>query len=174
MKKICCLLLSMLLLVGIVSPFASALYDTPSTPKEVYLEPEQIDENTFAFRDEDGNILAILNKDNDTAEKPVSTRATVYGLIWDLRPSSYQRDTRKFSAIDSVHIYYDVSFLTSGATYIGYYADRPDTYYWLDIKYIYGAKGDVYIGGGTNIYFAIKNASDHSIRYEGKYSTAPF
>lgn len=177
MKKLGSLLLALSLLGGIMIPTASAL-EVQSAPREVYLEPEQIDEETIVYRDENGEILAISkpagpsNSDSDLI--PLSTNATVYGFSCTLSPSKYKHDTRKFNATDSVTIYFDVDFSRSGDTYIGYYADRPDTYYWLNTTYTNGARNYVLIGGGTNVYFAIKNASNYSIKYDARYSTAEF
>ena len=175
MRKIGSFLLALSLLVGIMILTAAA-QETQPAPREVYLEPEKIDEETIVYRDENGDILAISKPaDNrSNALLPLSTNATVYGASWTLSPSQYRHDTRKFNATNSVTIYFDVDFSRTGETYIGYYADRTDTYYWLNDPYTYGAKNYVIIGGGTNIYFAIKNSSNYNITYDARYSTAPF
>lgn len=54
-----CLLFVTVLLAGMVSVQAYAYYEDELSPTEVFLTPEQVDENTYFYRDESGKVVAV-------------------------------------------------------------------------------------------------------------------
>lgn len=173
MKRMFTAILTAVMLISITIPYAAAV-NTASGPKEVFMEPEQIDENTFVYRDENGEIVATQVLLDETDESMPVTRATVYGAHWTLAPSRYEHDTKTFDARNNIYIYYHVDFSRSGDSYAGYYDHSVDTYRWLGDPVSYGMHGWVLIGGSSAVSFAIKNASNSTITYDARYSTAPF
>ena len=58
-KRLVCLLFVTVLLAGMVSVQAYAYYEDELSPTEVFLTPEQVDENTYFYRDESGKVVAV-------------------------------------------------------------------------------------------------------------------
>lgn len=144
---------------------------------EVFLEPTQVDANTYEYYDENGTLMGTLvvgSEEEDSPASAATTRATSYRIDWDVPRGSYTHgsvdlDTTK----TATEVYYKVIFVHTGRTFVGYYHTGSQTYYWFNPPSSSGLNGHFLCATSHKINFALKNDSNSPMTYIGAYSLSP-
>ena len=175
MKRISCFTLVMLLACSLLAFPVCAYEEGEEASSEIYLEAEPIGDNRYAYRNEQGEIIAIMEDITDVEVPPTSARATIWGIKWTLKPSEKKYDSaRPLDSLDGVQVYVDIDFSTTGDSYIGFYVPSRDEYYWFDNVGTSGFQRKLTIYSVNPIYLAIENSSRRTITYTGRYSLDEF
>lgn len=157
----------------IVDEAASAAVIAEENAAEVYLDPVQIDENTYEYYDEDGALFVTLSTGSEAAnEMRSSTRATPtkYNLNWQIPAKDKTHGTQLLDSVVAVaEIHHNVTCLNNTLTYVGYYHTGNNTYYWLNPPSSSKLDGYILLGTSHKVYFALKNDGNIIANYGGTY-----
>lgn len=175
LRRILTLALAMMLMATLlVCPASAYEAEVQETPKEVYLEPQQIGENLYAYYDEAGELLATKRvlTEEEYLEK---TRAVVRNIRWSLPDGGYKHDTMDLDATEeTIKIYTSIDFNRKGITYIGFYHPKYNQYTWQSDFFTDGIHLEITYASTDITNLALKNASGATMIYDGRYSLAPF
>lgn len=140
---------------------------------EVYLTPIQVGENTYEYRDANGELVATLvtTDDSDDNVSAIASDKTTRSIRWLSRPGEIVQSNNSIDITSpGVDIEYDIRFSPSGLSRLGYYSEGSQQYSWLDVRSTTRFHGTLSISGSHPIYLAIKNECDNRITYYGEYS----
>ena len=169
MKRIVSIFLVAMFVICVAAAPAEAFSGEENTPTEVFLEPEQIDENTFCYRDENGDIIAYW--ENLSGEEYAATRAsngeTVY---WQLRKDEFEHGDYYFNTEDGVTVVVEIDSSSSRATaYLGTYHGRSNKYSWFNTPSTNGFHTRLTFAGTVSLTMAIKNEGPAPSTFDGYY-----
>lgn len=162
-------------------PDARVVVDEPASPeiiaaenaKEVYLDPVQIDENTYEYYDEDGVLFGTLVTGPEAASEILSaTRAdpVKYQLNWQIPAKDKTHGTQLLDSVIAVaEIHHNVTCLNSTLTFVGYYGSGDNTYHWINPPSSSKLDGYFLLGSAHKVYFALKNDGNTLGYYGGTY-----
>lgn len=179
-RKFLSLMLACCMFMGLLLPVSAAEHvnvdygvDGSLTAEQVYIEPVQIDENTYHYYDENGELLAMYIADAHDVY-PASTNATVYNINWTIPGGGI-----KYSNVDldttqgATNVYYRVYFTTGVLTYVGNYFSYADRYYWYNPPKTESFTGYYVCATSHPINFALKNDGHFTTQYTGGFSLSP-
>lgn len=180
-KKLISILCAAALLVSAL-PAAAATAETSCidcgvegsvTATEVYIKPIQIDESTYHYYDEDGELLAIFIADSEE-DQAVSPRATRYNISWNIGANSAKHSPVELDTTNGpTNVYCSVTPVYSTKSYIGYYKSIVDKYTWFEPPFSSTKSGSFQCASSHPINFAIKNAGNIANTYGGAFSLSP-
>ena len=169
-KRLVCLLFVTVLLAGMVSVQAYAYYEDELSPTEVFLTPEQVDENTYFYRDESGKVVAVW--ENITAEDHAIPYASNGEQVhWDIQSLGYKHGNYYFDTNGGTGIYVSIDFSPEYESYLGYYTARYNEYDWITPPSNSGFHTRLTFTGSMSFTMAIKNMGPKTCSYEGYYYT---
>lgn len=171
MKKLISLFLIAMLLGCITATHTAAISDLQSSHEEAILHPVQISETTFAYYDEDENLIAYW--ENLSEEVFLSNRTSNGERIsWAIKSGSYQHGNYYFSNADGITVEVDIDSSSSSANaYLGIYNGRADKYSWFDTPSTTGFHSRLTFTGNTSNTIAIKNVGPAASTFSGYYAT---
>lgn len=144
-----------------------------TTATEVYIEPVQINENTYHYYDEDGELLAVFIADSEETQT-VSPRATRYNISWDIGANSVKHSPVELDTTNGpTNVYCRVTPVNPTKSYIGYYKSIVDKYTWFDPPFTSTKSGSFQCASSHPINFAIKNEGNIANTYGGAFSLSP-
>lgn len=171
MKRITSLLLAALLIAGVAVTPAVAASESAEPPTEVFLAPEQIDENTFCYRDENGDIFAYWENLTEK-EYPLTRAQNGDQIYWTLAADEYEHGDYYFSTVDGVSVMVDIDSSNRQANaYLGTYNGRANKYSWLNTPSTTGFHTKLTFTGSVSLTIAIKNSGPRPSTFDGYYAT---
>lgn len=137
---------------------------------EVYLDPVKIDENTYAYYDEDGVLFGTFVVDPDAANTVAKAATTVYYFNWSIQANSYTHGDIALDTVSAVaEIHHSVLWLGGTLSYAGFYTPRVNQYAWINPPSTSRLEGYFLVGSSDKVNFALKNAGSQPSNYTGSY-----
>lgn len=171
MKRITSLLLAAMLIASVAVIPAAAVSESTEPPTEAFLTPEQIDENTFCYRDEDGDIIAYWENFTEN-EYPLTRTQNGEQIYWTLSADEYEHGDYYFSTVDGVSVMVDIDSSNRQANaYLGTYNGRANKYSWFNTPSTTGFHTKLTFTGSVYLTIAIKNSGPKPSIFDGYYAT---
>lgn len=170
----CCLFVAISISAGAVeAPGVDYGVEGSLTAEEVYIEPVRIDENTYHYYDENGELLAVFFADPADGD-PASPRATLYNISWEIDPNSIKHSTVDLDTTQgATDVYYKIFASYETTTYVGYYMSSADKYSWFNPPFTLTKSGSFLCATSHPINFALKNTGNRRNHYSGGFSLSP-
>lgn len=167
----CCMFMALLLPVGAAEAVNMDYgVDGALTSEQVYIKPVQVDENTYHYYDENGELLAMYVADSADAYS-ASPRSTQYSINWTIpgnggiKYSTVGLDTSQ----GGFEVHYRVYFTTGVLTFVGYYSSVADRYSWFEPPHSSSFSGYYICASSHPINFALKNDGNFTTTYSGSF-----
>lgn len=171
-KRLVCFLFVTVLLVGMVSIPASAYDASELPPTEVFLIPEQIDEDTYYYRDETGDVVVIWENVSDT-DSVIPRAGNGEQIYWKILSEGYKHGDYYFATGDGTTVGVEIDFSPDFESYLGYYTGKYNRYSWLSTPSKTGFHTKLTVMGSASLTLAIKNMGPKLCVYEGYYYATP-
>lgn len=149
----------------------------PDNVEEEYLDPIEIADGVYEYRDADGNLVATMYEYESMealqATQDRAAKKTVYNIDMDVDAKSEAYGSENIDISNKVTIVYDIDFARQTPSYLGKYVEKAGKVSWFTPGSSNGFYKSINIVGTTPISVAIKNQGTQDNIYTGKVTVSP-
>lgn len=149
----------------------------PDNVEEEYLDPIEIADGVYEYRDTDGNLVATMYEyESVEALQAMQDRAakkTVYNIDMDVDANSEVYGSENIDISNTVTIVYDIDFARQTPSYLGKYVEQAGKVSWFTPGSSNGFYKSINIVGNAPISVAIKNMGPKDNIYTGTVTVSP-
>lgn len=142
----------------------------PDNVIEEYIDPVEIEEGVYEYRDSEGTLLATMYEDPSKMPNVLAASAkTEYSIDLDVAASSWAHTDDMINQSGFYKIVYSIDFARELPAYLGRYyknSSGQDHVAWMNHIYSKGIYAS-FTESGTPFYVAIKNMGNKSNIYTG-------
>lgn len=140
--------------------------EIPSDVTETYLEPIEVGDGIYEYRDADGTLVATMY--DNPADNPATfsaQKSTIYKVDMDIEAGKMAHGSENIDISTMVNIVYDIDFARNTLSLLGKYTNGDVS--WFKPASFNGFYQSINIVGSAPISFAIKNQGTQSNIYTG-------
>lgn len=149
----------------------------PDDVEEEFLDPVEIADGVYEYRDADGNLVATMYEYESMealqAAQDRAAKKTIYNIDMDVDARSEAYGSENIDISNKVTIVYDIDFARKTPSYLGQYVEKDGKVSWFSPGSSNGFYKSINIVGNAPISVAIKNQGNKDNIYTGTVTVSP-